>query len=856
MTSILTFPDQDFQISSTFAGNQENPNVVLLTSGGMLITWDTVDGNGAITGTSGQFFDKDRNPVGSEFDLNGIGVQSDLVSWCETSDGDLVAAWIEEGGYRAPDTIMGQRFTSTGSAVGSNFEIGSGATESLERLSLTAMKDGRYVATWGEFGSSVNDVFSQIMADDDTPDGTAFSASATSEVFTKTYGTAPTVGLADGGFVVFWHSGPSAIRESQIASQQYDAAGNPVGEVNLVDFNYYSRIHTAETADGGYVLSFAINGSQRSETFYQKFDSSGELQASGIANTFRTGFQSPGLILPTEDGGFWIIWSSRKKIGSYPKTFGQQYDSEGNPVGVETSFDRIDDIFTVWGGRQFVNITTGPDGDGTGIVGNVYGWNSLPEGEFVPEGFAIAGHTLTADISSLADADGINQSSVRLFWLRDGNIIVSATQPTYELTAADAGAEISYLVTYTDGLGVEEQVFSETTVRVALNGQVRVGTTGDDTITGDAGQDYIYGDAGNDILEGGADTDRIFGGSGNDIIRGDEGDDTLRGEGNADQISGGDGRDTIYGGAGRDKLYGNADRDWIEGGNGNDFLSGGNGGDVLYGQGGDDIIRGNGLKDLAFGGDGDDQIYGGTGDDELRGEAGRDTIEGGSGDDALFGGAGKDKLAGDDGADELDGGNGSDLLNGGAGNDTLLGQEGDDVLNGGYGEDTLKGGMGDDTLRGGGGSYADKLFGEAGDDTLRGEQGADELNGGDGNDNLNGGAGIDSLLGGDGNDQLLGGAGNDTLNGGDDNDILTGSGGHDLFVFSDGHDTITDFDALANAEKIDLSGQSAIADFNSMILDGHIQQVGANVVISDFLGNTLTLNSVNLSDLDGSDFIF
>jgi hypothetical protein len=89
---------------------------------------------------------------------------------------------------------------------------------------------------------------------------------------------------------------------------------------------------------------------------------------------------------------------------------------------------------------------------------------------------------------------------------------------------------------------------------------------------------------------------------------------------------------------------------------------------------------------------------------------------------------------------------------------------------------------------------------------------------------------------------------------------MTGGGNADLFIFADGfgNDVITDFAATNNAEKIDLSGVTSITDFADLTNAGnpHMTQVGADVVIDDFAGNTITILGVNIGDMNGVDFIF
>lgn len=260
--------------------------------------------------------------------------------------------------------------------------------------------------------------------------------------------------------------------------------------------------------------------------------------------------------------------------------------------------------------------------------------------------------------------------------------------------------------------------------------------------------------------------------------------------------------------------------------------------DVLYGYNlADDIIDG-----LA----GDDILFGLSGNDTLNGGDGFDTLNGGEGNDVLTGGAQNDLLSGDEGNDILNGGLGVDILNGGPGSDLLLGGNRNDTLNGGSGNDRTFGGNGDDFVLGGNGN-----------DIMRGGAQDDILQGGGGEDTLFGGTGIDHLMGGSGNDTLIGRGGFDVLDGGAGDDILTGGSNADDFIFSGafGNDTITDFDANNDAEDIDLSGVASIVNFSDL-LTSHTTQIGADVIINDGAGNTITLQNVDISDLNVADFIF
>ena len=179
-------------------------------------------------------------------------------------------------------------------------------------------------------------------------------------------------------------------------------------------------------------------------------------------------------------------------------------------------------------------------------------------------------------------------------------------------------------------------------------------------------------------------------------------------------------------------------------------------------------------------------------------------------------------------------------IDGRDGNDTLSGSMGDDVLIGGRGNDTLDGGSDDDIIYGdheddyysSGHTYDDVIFGDIGSDIIVGGAGADILTGG-------------------------------TVDGPD--------GEQDTFVFrwGDGttsiggtaNDTITDFEV--GIDKIDLSDTFLTWDLLNdetwvipQVTGNTMQQVGDDVVIHMDYDWSITLEDVQLTSLNQSDFIF
>ena len=454
----------------------------------------------------------------------------------------------------------------------------------------------------------------------------------------------------------------------------------------------------------------------------------------------------------------------------------------------------------------------------------------------------------------------------------------------------------------------------------ALNGgtqnDILNGGAGDDTLNGDNGNDILNGNAGvdnlnggnnDDILNGGAGNDTVDGGSGNDLIidtdslanidtyTGGFGNDTLRHDVNwaagvtfnlatgqqtfgagiydsyasienlevggraamtgsifaniltalsanaahGNNIDGGGGDDTINGGGGNDTINGDSGNDNIQGGTGNDTIDGGSNNDTLFGQSGDDIIAGGTGNDVLHGQAGIDQMDGGAGDDRLYADSADTVLQGGTGFDYVHALAGQ-ALDFDVAAANVEwvwGHSGADILDASAATTRVVlhGRGNADILVTGSGDDTLIGGFADDTLTGGAGN--DRLYGQTQNDTLNGGTGNDNLYGQQNDDILNGDTGADNLFGGTGDDILSGG--------GVDLD-------RDLFVFQTGGgtDTITDYED--GVDQIQFRAIAGTTQFSDLAIANN----GSGDAVITYSEGTVTLNGIDQSQLDVSDFVF
>ncbi|WP_137156442.1 calcium-binding protein [Rhizobium sp. FKL33] len=132
--------------------------------------------------------------------------------------------------------------------------------------------------------------------------------------------------------------------------------------------------------------------------------------------------------------------------------------------------------------------------------------------------------------------------------------------------------------------------------------------------------------------------------------------------------------------------------------------------------------------------------------------------------------------------------------------------------------------------------FAEKLNDK--DNTVTGTALGDRMNGKDGKDTLDGAGGDDQLIGGKGDDRLTGGEGDDQ------------------FIFDRySSDIVTDFNKVKDDDdRLGLAGIPEIGDYKDLV-DNHMTQKGANVVIDFGNGETATILGVTIKEIGREDVL-
>lgn len=211
--------------------------------------------------------------------------------------------------------------------------------------------------------------------------------------------SAPSVAaLSGGGFVVTWQSNDQDGGDDGIYGQRYNNQGMAVGSEFLInshtplDQNHPSA---AGLSDGGFVVTWTSFGQDGSDqgVYGQRYDSQGAPVGMEFPiNSYKTGPQQNSSVTGLSDGGFVVTWESFAQDGSAYGVFGQRYDNQGMTVGSEfpvnshTPGNQLSASVTGLSDGGFVVTWESylQDGDNFGVHGQLYDDQGMTVGSEFP----------------------------------------------------------------------------------------------------------------------------------------------------------------------------------------------------------------------------------------------------------------------------------------------------------------------------------------------------------------------------------------------------------------------------------------------------------------------------------------
>jgi len=332
----------EFRVNTYTTAAQWHADVAADPAGNFVVVWDGTGEGDNTSGIFGQRFASSGAALGAEFRVNTATIAAQSApSVAADSAGNFVVAWSSAGGYGGPPSdIFAQRYASSGAPLGPEFRVNTFTTSSQLFVTVAAAAAGDFVVVWTgalQDGSDVG-VFGQRFASSGAPLGPEF------RVNTSTAGNQyfPSAAFdAAGNFVVVWASRVGYGALPDVIGQRYASGGTPLGpefRINTFTTDGQTRPTVAAEPAGNFVvLWFGTGQGDSNGVFGQRFASSGApLGPEFRVNTSTTDSQYLPSVAFDAAGGFVVAWNSSGGYGgASPDVFGQRYASDGTALGPE-----------------------------------------------------------------------------------------------------------------------------------------------------------------------------------------------------------------------------------------------------------------------------------------------------------------------------------------------------------------------------------------------------------------------------------------------------------------------------------------------------------------------------------------
>ena len=371
----------EFQVNTFTTGNQGVPSAAYHPNG-LIAVWESDGQDGSGRGVFG------RSAGGAEFRVNtfvtGDQHDPDIAS---NGTGAFVVVWTspQDG---SGDGVFAQRFASSGAPVGPEFQVNTFTTGTQYQPAVAADLSGDFVVVWSSLGQegAGAEVFGQRFSSSGVRLGSEFRVNT----FTTGDQHRPDIGSdSAGNFLVVWQDGAApggGPAGRGVFGRSYDSTGAPVGpefQVNTHTTGFHGAPAVAVNPAGGAVAVWHSDGQDGSDLgiFGQRYSVSGTPIASEFqVNTFTTGRQAdPAVGMEFSSlGCFVVAWSSDGEDGSGSGIFGRVYLFGVNPYDVF----RFNEVTTGNQTRASVGAlpefdlvvlwdSEGQDGSGTSVYGRI-----------------------------------------------------------------------------------------------------------------------------------------------------------------------------------------------------------------------------------------------------------------------------------------------------------------------------------------------------------------------------------------------------------------------------------------------------------------------------------------------------
>jgi len=375
----------EFQVNTYFTGYQGLPKVCRAQEGNFTIVWRSDNQDGSGSGIFGQRYSNAGGTLGTEFQINTYTTNSQALPTLACSPaGDFVVAWRSAGQDGDGFGVFGRRYASSGTALGTEFQVNSFTTGSQDNPAVSMDASGNFVVVWtsaGQDGDN-NGVFAQRYDSNGAPLGTEFQVNTFTTGNQNTALGSPVSSDSSFNFVVSWSSDGQDGDLTGAFAQRYDSTGVAQGtefRVNSYTTGRQDSPAVARAPGGDFVVAWRSSGQDGSGygIFGQRYTSAGAAAGTEFqVNAYTTGAQGFPAVATNGPGDFVVAWASDGQDGDSSGVFAQRFDRTATPLGTEfqvntttVGFQSLESVGSDAMGNFVVSWISGSnqDGDSFGV---------------------------------------------------------------------------------------------------------------------------------------------------------------------------------------------------------------------------------------------------------------------------------------------------------------------------------------------------------------------------------------------------------------------------------------------------------------------------------------------------------
>jgi hypothetical protein len=139
----------EFLVNTYTTNDQWNPSVTSLLDGNFVVVWMSSGQDGSSYGIYGQRFNAIGTKLGTEFLVNTYTTNNQQYpAVASFADGSFVVTWMSNLQDGSGQGIYAQRFSTTGTKLGTEFQVNTYTTNDQSSPSVATFLNGSFVVTW------------------------------------------------------------------------------------------------------------------------------------------------------------------------------------------------------------------------------------------------------------------------------------------------------------------------------------------------------------------------------------------------------------------------------------------------------------------------------------------------------------------------------------------------------------------------------------------------------------------------------------------------------------------------------------------------------------------------------------